>query len=97
MVGMKREAVLLIIVVLPILAFCTYVVGYFTLSETSTAYKFQDTIRIRWFDSEWLESVYRPAVNAEAFLTGWNVTSRQASSRKRASPHYQELPVSSDN
>ena len=81
---MKRKTALLIIMALPILAFGVYVIGYFAVSEESTAYKFEDTIRIRYFQSKRMEWAYGPAVKTEAFLTGWDVTSRQAN---RPQPH----------
>jgi hypothetical protein len=77
---MSRESILFTALAVPFLSLVVYVGGYFACSEMSIAAKGLDTILIRWFDSEWLERAYGPAVKAEAFLTGWNVSSRQTSS-----------------
>src|SRR6185369_7712187 len=74
-------------IIVACLSFVAYVGGYFVFNEETSAYRGKDTRRIRFFDSEWLERLYSPAVKAEAFITGWDVTSRQASSRNRSSPN----------
>jgi hypothetical protein len=72
---MSREAKYFILVAVAFLAVAFYIGGYFAVTKTSAILQMENSSKIRWFDSEFLEWLYTPAVRAEAFLTGWDVTS----------------------
>jgi hypothetical protein len=74
---MRRDALIVIAFAVPALSFVAYVVGYFVLSQESTAYKFENTVRVRFFATESLARLYAPAVRVEAYLTGWEVSAQQ--------------------
>lgn len=81
---MRREWIALMAVAVPPVLLVAYVGGYFALSEPSTAFRGKDTVRIRFFDSEVVESIYQPAIAVESALTGWNVSSRQLRTRPKS-------------